>query len=372
MTDADQQDPSRETAESGPQHPEDGMTDEDLQYPFGTKAGAGRQQPPQDPPKPARNTIFNYAAIILGLGILVGVAIAAMPWLFGNSSGRNDLGTVVSSPDGLNGHLYTEWDGQLEYRLKIEPGDQSQLAGFALAISHVPRPVSFNIQLMDSEDHVLCGMNILLKYDPAITSDLSTSAPEPRNGQPNADNSSHTQTAHETNAAQLQADELERERGNDLFQNVIGQNGQIAAISSKGTMPCSKRAWSRAVSWIFTSNFPSLDEQNALHDAKAESLASAANLSARIAARKRGMLKPAQNLASYSIEGDDAIVEYDVTRGIVETISGKTFLIYKKSGEDVGSKWQDYPVSIHYRCDRTSMCTLTNAGAGALRARMSR
>jgi hypothetical protein len=109
-----------------------------------------------------------------------------------------------------------------------------------------------------------------------------------------------------------------------------------------------------------------------LHDAKAESLASAANLSARIAARKRGMLKPAQNLASYSIEGDDAIVEYDVTRGIVETISGKTFLIYKKSGEDVGSKWQDYPVSIHYRCDRTSMCTLTNAGAGALRARMSR
>lgn len=340
MTDADQQDPNRETTEPDPQHPEDGVTDENLEYPFGTKADAGRQQPPEDPPKPAGNTMFVNTAIFLGLGILVGIAVFALPWLFGNSSGRNDLGTVVSSPDGLNGHLYMEWDGQLEYRLKIEPGDQSQLAGFALAVSHAPRPVSFYIQLLDSKDLALCGMHILLKYDPGNAAAL----------------------------ARLQAEELEREHGNDLFQNVVGQDGQIAAISSKGTMPCSKRAWTKAVSWIFTSNFPSLDEQNALYDAKAESLSSAANLSSR----KRAMPKPAQNLASYSIEGDDAIVEYDVTRGTIETTSGKTFFIYKNSGEGTGSKWQDYPVSIHYRCDRASMCTLTNARAGALRARLSR
>lgn len=371
MTDANQPDPNSEIVEPDPE-PEAGGTLENLENPYDAMADISRRQPVEEPPKPPRNFVFIYAAILAGIGILVGSAYFTMPWLFGNSSGRSDLGTVVSSPDGLNGHFYLEWDGQLEYRLKIEPGDPSQLAGFSLAVSHVPRPVSFHIQLMDSENHVLCGMNILLKYDPGITSDFSESAPELQNSPANADNSSHTQTAQETNAAQLQADEFERERGNSLFQNVLGQDGQIAAISSQGTMPCSKKDWSKAVSWSFTSNFPSLGEQNALRNAKAESLAKAASLSARMAPRKRAKPKPAQNLAPYSIEGDDSIVEYDVAKGTIETRSGKTFFIYKKSGEVVDSRWQDYPVNIHYRCDLTSTCTLMSAGAGALRARMRR
>ncbi len=263
------------------------------------------------------------------------VVIATRYWITETSNGRNNLGTVVSSSDGLNGHLFLDWDGKLKYHLRLEPGDQSQLAGFALAVSHAPRPVSFYIQLFDSQNLALCGMHILLKYNPS------------------------------------NADELEREHGQEMFQNVIGQDGQIAAISSQGAMPCSKTAWINAVSWSFISNFPILDEQNTLENDRADSLASAANLSSRMDAQKRKKTRPAQNLASYSIEGDDAIVEYDVTRGIIETSGGKTFFTYKR-GEDVDSRWHDYPVSIHYRCDRTSTCTLMHAGAGALRARMSR
>ncbi len=55
---------------------------------------------------------------------------------------------------------------------------------------------------------------------------------------------------------------------NNLFQNIYGPAGQIVAISSEGTMPCSKSDWAKAVSWSFTSNFPTLDEQNALENGK--------------------------------------------------------------------------------------------------------
>jgi hypothetical protein len=74
----------------------------------------------------------------------------------------------------------------------------------------------------------------------------------------------------------------------------------------------------------------------------------------------------------FSIEGDDAIVDWDASRGIIETREGKTFYFDKTSGEIVNPRWQDYPVGIHYRCDQTSTCILSNAGAGALRVRLGR
>jgi hypothetical protein len=311
------------------------MTDENQEYPYDAMAGTSRRQPVEEPPKPTRKPFFIYIAILAVLGVLVGLTYAAMPWLFGNAKGRYDLGTVVSSPDGLNGHLYTRWNGQLEYRLKLEPGDQNQLAGFSLAVNYLPRPVDFYIQLFDSENHSLCGMHILMKFEPET------------------------------------AEELEREHGKDMFQNVFGPSGQIVAISAEGTMPCSQRDWSKAVSWRFISNFPTLDEQAAMENDKEYKLVSAAKLSAEEAARKRDRLRSSQNLTAFSIEADDAIVDYDAARGIIETKYGKTFFV-KKSGEEVDSRWQDYPVSIHYKCDRSLTCTLMHAGAGALHARMSR
>src|ERR1035441_6266806 len=150
MTDENQQDPNSEISEPGPQS-EAGGTVENLEYPFDSMAGTSRRQPVEEPPKPAGTSIFIYAVILAGIGVLVGAAYVVMPGLFGNAVGRYDLGTVVSSPDGLNGHLYTRWNDQLEYRLTIEPGDQHQVSGFSLAINHLSHPVSFNIQLFDSD-----------------------------------------------------------------------------------------------------------------------------------------------------------------------------------------------------------------------------
>jgi hypothetical protein len=311
------------------------MTDENQQYPFGIEANPARQKPPAKPPKPARKSIFIYAAILAVIGVLAGITFAAMPWLFGNAKGRNDLGLVVSSPDGLNGHLYLEWNGQLEYRLRLEPGDQSQLDGFSLTVSRLSHPVDFYIQLFDSENHALCGMHILMKLDSGI------------------------------------GDESEPEHGNNMLQKIYGPSGQIVAIHSQGAMPCPKSAWVKAASWSFLSNFPTLDEQRALESGKQQSIADAARSAAEEAARKRDKLRASQNLAAFSIEGDDAIVEYDVARGIIQTKFGKTFFV-KKSGGEIDSGWQDFPVSIHYKCDRSSTCELMHAGAGALRARMSR
>jgi hypothetical protein len=311
------------------------MTDENQEHPYDAMTDTSRRQPVEEPPKPAGTSIFIYAIILAGIGVLVGGTYFVMPGLFGNATGRYDLGTVVSSPDGLNGHLYTRWNDQLEYRLKIEPGDQNQISGFSLAVNHPPRPVDFYIQLFDPDSKAVCGMHILMKYDPA------------------------------------DADELQREHSNNLFQNVFGPTGQIVAISSEGAMPCPKSAWGKAVSWSFISNFPTLDEQSAMDNDKQYKLATTAKLAADEAARKREKMRASQNVTSYSIEADDAIVEYDAARGIIETKYGKTFFV-KKSGAEVDSRWQDYPVSIHYKCDRSLTCTLMHAGAGALRARMSK
>jgi len=86
--------------------------------------------------------------------------------------------------------------------------------------------------------------------------------------------------------------------------------------------------------------------------------------------RNKMAAKPAQKLLPFSIEGDDAIVDFDASRGIIETTAGKAFFIDRAGGAVSDSRWQDYPVEIHYRCDRSSECVLMHPGAGALHVRL--
>jgi hypothetical protein len=73
----------------------------------------------------------------------------------------------------------------------------------------------------------------------------------------------------------------------------------------------------------------------------------------------------------FSIEGDDAVVDFDLSRGVIQTRGRKMFLVDKASAASANSSWQDYPVLIHYRCDQTASCTLTQPGVGVLRARLA-
>ena len=74
----------------------------------------------------------------------------------------------------------------------------------------------------------------------------------------------------------------------------------------------------------------------------------------------------------FSIEGDDLIDDFDASGGVIETRGRKTFFLDRASAEASDSRWQDYPVSIHYKCDQNTNCTLTHSGLRALRARLKR
>jgi hypothetical protein len=341
------------------------------------------QPPASEPPAPqppsrevwierlrrfAENPTRVYAAIGVGLGVLLGVIFAAVSLLTGNPEGRYDLGPVTSSATGLKGHLYIKWEKTLQYRLTFEPSAPERQAGFARAVVTPPHPLSIEIQLQDAQGSILCSKDILLRYDArsaaiatASTANLparKTDAANLPSGPPAAND-----------FAQLEAQERKREQGKDIFQNQIAPDGQVAAINAQGEIPCSAKAYENTTQWSFTTNFPSLDEQDEELTRQQKMRTSAAQKSA---VHKKATAKPAAKLLPFSIEGDDAIIEFDVNRGVIETIGRKTFFLDKSSTQSAGPVWQDYPVSIHFRCNWSSDCTLMHAGAGALRVKLRR
>jgi hypothetical protein len=303
----------------------------------------------------AENPIRVYAAIGIGLGVIFGVILFSFLWQSDNFEGQYDLGAYISSGAGLSGHLYTQWDKKLQYRLTVEPIYADQREGFALAAANPPRPLSIAIQLQDSHGFVLCARTIVLKYEPGRTEAGKTSL------DPLA----------QANDKLLDEQETKWESGKDVFQNQIGGDGQITSIGAQGTLSCSKESYAKAASWSFLPNFPSLAEQDEWLKRQAELQADTERPSTQNHdVHKRITPKPAAKLLLFSIEGDDAIVEFDVTRGVIETRARKTFFFDKASGAAADSRWQDYPVSIHYKCDQSSNCILSHTGLGALRTRI--
>jgi len=328
------------------------------------------EAPVEKIPKPAQRPSKVYLWLVVGLGVLFGCIFAVVFSRLTSPDPGHDWGSTTFDAAGLKGHLFTKWDKKLEYRLTIQPGDPERRAGFALAVAHSPRPLSVQIQLHDAQGFVLCSREIVLKYVAASASALATSNAELQAGKADTSVAAGTPPTHAMEDL-LAAQEAERELGKEIFQNETGPDGQIAAIGAQGEISCSERAYGGASSWSFTSDFPSLAEQDELTKREQEP-ANGGRTGAEGATRRKAASIPAPKLLPFSIEGDDAIVEYDVSRGTIETREGKTFLFDKTSGEINNSRWQDYPVSIHYRCDQTSTCMITHAGAGALRTRMSR
>ena len=313
----------------------------------------------------AQNPTRVYAVAGVGLGIFFGV-FAVVFWQMNHVEGRYDLGSVISSAPGLKGHLWIEWDKKVAYRLTIEPSDPDYKAGFAHAVARPPRPLSIQIHLQDFQGFVLCSREIVLRYDARNAEAQAASTPDSQGEKTDA----AIQPAQILDFAKLGAQEAARERDHEVFQNQIGPDGQIAAIGAHGELPCSKRAYERTANWSFTPDFPSLAEQDQSLKRPQELQTGAARPSSpALAARKK---KAAIQLLPYTIEGDDAIIDFDAAQGIIATRGQKTFFIDKAAGAAADSAWQDYPMSIHYRCDQSSNCTLTHSGLGGLRVRMKR
>jgi hypothetical protein len=302
----------------------------------------------------AENPIRFYAAIGAGLGILLGVLIAAVFMFTGSPEGRYDLGPVTSIETGLKGHLYLRWKKTLQYRVTFETSDPEQQAGFALAVANPPRPLSIEIHLQDADGQVLCSREIVLKYDArraATAANLSNKPPAA------------------IDFAQLDAAEKEREQGKDIFLNQIAPDGQVTAINAQGHIPCSMKAYEKTTQWSFSPNFLSFTEQDEWLERQQEMHGNAAQ---RSAARKKAAAKAGEKPLPFSMEGDDAIVEFDVNSGMIVTSGRKTFLLDKTSIGSTDPVWQEYPVNIHFRCTRSADCTIMHSGAGALRAKLRR
>jgi hypothetical protein len=269
--------------------------------------------------------------------------------------------------------LFTKWDKKLQYRLTIEPAEQEQQAGFALAVANSPHPLSIAIQLQDDKGFMLCSKEILLKFDARNAAALAASTPGSQANKTDVGTILNEQLEQGVDLARLEAQEPARELGKDIFQNQIGQDGQITAIYAQGEIPCSAKAYENTFSWSFSSDFPSLAEQDELLKREKETKVNTARLAAvQLTAPRKRMPKPAIKLSPFSLEGDDAIVELDTSRGFIETSGRKIFFFDKTGGQGTDSKWQEYPVSIHYKCDRISNCTLTHSGLGVLRAKLKK
>jgi hypothetical protein len=328
-------------------------------------------EPQAEPvPKLTRRPITVYVAAVAGIGVLLGLVIAY--WVMG-SSGQYDLGAYTSSATGLKGHLSTKWEKRPLYRLTIEPSDKSRQEGFALAAASSPVPLSIEIHLQDSRGAVLCSKEVILKYTGANVATPSASAADSEAAKTDAGSTSNDEAAQAIDRARYEAEEPERELDRDIFQNQIGKDGQIVSMRAEGEIPCTKKAYGDTFAWSFTSNFPVIGVQDELQKLQDKVQANEARLAAaELAARKARAPKSALRLIPFSLEGDDSIVEFDAARGVIETRGGKTFYFDKTGGHGADPKWQDYPVSIHYRCDRTSNCILTQARLGVLRARTNR
>jgi hypothetical protein len=76
--------------------------------------------------------------------------------------------------------------------------------------------------------------------------------------------------------------------------------------------------------------------------------------------------------SAFAIEGDDELVGYDPSKGVIETSARKTFIISKSAGGDASSRWQDSQANIHYKCDQNANCTLSRKGAAVIYAQLKK
>ena len=75
--------------------------------------------------------------------------------------------------------------------------------------------------------------------------------------------------------------------------------------------------------------------------------------------------------ATFMIEGDVTVADYDALAGMIETHEGRTFTIASAADESNAMPWPDSLSSVHYRCDQSGNCTLFHAGLTVSNVRMA-
>ena len=332
---------------------------------------AEKPEQEQQPPKKKPNFILigGFAALII-FAIFV-VMTVNKPKVDAPPPG--DMGPGIVAVAGLRGHLDTKWDGnaksgRLVYQLRIEPMEDRWGAGFSRVTSNPPMPLSVNVRLMDSSGFALCGKEIDFPFNPQNAEVPVSSSAVGADGKKlsAAARAAAIQAARQSQITQMQAAEVIREHGKDLFQNQIATDGLVGAVNAQGTLPCSPDQYRHADYWDFNTNFPTLDEQAVLLDPKSAVHAREPDPSAHQA--KRTLPKWGDG---FVIQGDDRVTGYDSARGLLWA-EDKTFAIDKRYGQATAADWSNKYTLIHYKCDQHASCALTAAGqAAVLHARLN-
>ena len=326
-----------------------------------------------------------YAAIGVGLGLVVGLTLAVFFLFPGSASGPMDMGAVTSNVYGLQGHLTAKWTDKVSYNLTIEPSTPALRPNFVSAVTASTRPLSIDVQLKDPFGAVLCDDTILVKFDPRNVAGPDggpdAQATQPRSGKKiDASAESRAAVARAVNLARLESLELQREHDKDVFQSVAGPDGQVSSLTSQGTLPCTKKQFDGTASWTFVPDFPVVAPPpapaNGGPDAATSQDQAIQDAAKALEAKKEQARKKARRefapVSPYSVEGIDTIIWYDANAGIAETSAGKAFRIDTSSAAANTLKGRDFPIVIHYECDETQGCTFSGVGLGVMHARLSR
>lgn len=255
---------------------------------------------------------------LVALAALVGAALFGVVRAKSSSApvAFQDLGAGISNATGLRGNLKARWQNKTaQYELSIEPIDPLQSAGFSFVTANPPSPLFIHVKLLDATGFALCGKDILFPF----------SGP----GEP------------------------DRERGQDVFQNSIGDDGKVTAVTAQGTFPCSPQQYKQIVYWDLSTNFPTLAEQDDLMKNPAQTKAQQQSRATSLR-RKRPR-------SDFYTEGDDRVIGYDAQRKLLET-GLRSFLVSGSAGQSTANLWASDSVLFHYKCDQHSRCVLTHAG----------
>ena len=296
------------------------------------------------------------ALVLLGAGI-VAAAIFAVLMLIKPSSASipfQDLGPGVSDVAGLKGHMVTRWQKDVQYELKFEPLFAIYNSGFAYTVGHPPAALWINLRLLDSTGYALCSKQIAFRAGPVRTNVDLALLHQPAVRKVNVSATSPPATG-SGGHAQLQAGQSP-----DTFQNVIDDDGQISSVYVQGVLPCTEAQYKKFNYWDFTTNFPSVEQQDTLMKAPAIAKARAA-AAARAAQKEREARSP-----HYFVEGDTSVRAYDPTTATLEGGSGQSFIVVKKAELPTAYSWAQNNAQIHYKCDTLSNCMLTRAGDGRI------
>ena len=315
--------------------------------------GIPEPKPPRKLPKDRRPLILaGFGALAL---VMIALVVASLPK---SKADADDWGEGVFHAAALRGHLVTRWDGKAQYQLEIKPIDPRQNTQFAYVAGNPPGPLYLNIRLLDQAGFAVCGKQVLFAFDPAKSAPAPIPDAGPRARKAVAERIAREQAAQRATLQSQQAQEQAREHGNDILQNELGEDGTIVSVNAAGTLPCSREQYKRIYYWDFATNFPTVDEQDALMHHEKETQARKA-YEARMAARRRNA---AASLSAFYVEGEDRATGYETARNLLETADRKRFFIGKRSDQAVAAGWAADSSLIHYKCDQHANCALKHAG----------